>query len=61
MTYREKLISAYTNAVIERSSLAELKEMLYNFLEDDFEKLNSEDLVFEFLNDYPEEYAEAFN
>ena len=60
MTYREKLISAYTNAVIERSSLAELKEMLYNFLEDDFEKLSSEDLVFEFLNDYPEEYSEAF-
>ena len=60
MTFREKLIAAYTNAVVENASLEDLKEMLYNYVEDDFEKLNNEQLQYEFLNDYPNDYNEAF-
>ena len=60
MTYREKLISAYTQAVVENASLEDLQEMLYNYIEDDFEKLDNEQLQYEFLTDYPEEYSEAF-
>ena len=60
MTYREKLISAYTQAVVENASLEDLQEMLYNYIEDDFEKLDNEQLQYEFLSDYPEEYREAF-
>ena len=60
MTFREKLIAAYTNAVVENASLEDLKEMLYNYIEDDFEKLNNEQLQYEFLNDYPNDYNEAF-
>lgn len=59
-TYREKLIAAYTGAVVENASLEDLKEMLYNYIEDDFEKLDNEQLQYEFLNDYPAEYSEAF-
>ena len=61
MTYREKLISAYTQAVVENASLEDLQEMLYNYIEDDFEKLDNEQLQYEFLTDYPAEYSEAFN
>lgn len=61
MTYREKLISAYTQAVVENASLEDLQEMLYNYIEDDFEKLDNEQLQYEFLTDYPTEYSEAFN
>ena len=60
MTFREKLIAAYTNAVVENASLEDLKEMLYNYIEDDFEKLDNEQLQYEFLNDYPNDYNEAF-
>ena len=60
MTFREKLIAAYTNAVVENASLEDLKEMLYNYVEDDFEKLDNEQLQYEFLNDYPNDYNEAF-